>query len=113
MVVGGGIAGLVSALELSLAGLPVTVLERSATIGGKLHQRMVNGVGIDSGPTVFTMRWVFDALFEKAGTRLDDELTCVQTQILARHAWNASEHFDLYADRARSILPASRHRQPV
>ncbi len=108
VVVGGGIAGLVSALELSLAGLPVTVLERGATIGGKLHQRMVNGIGIDSGPTVFTMRWIFDALFEKAGTRLDDELQCVQTDILARHAWSASERFDLYADRGRSIQEVER-----
>ena len=70
LIIGGGIAGLVSALELAIAGLDVTVVERADRIGGKLHQVNVGGLGVDSGPTVFTMRWVFDALFEKAGTRL-------------------------------------------
>ena len=50
IVVGGGIGGLASGLALSAAGVRVTLLERAETIGGKLHQRMVQGVGIDSGP---------------------------------------------------------------
>lgn len=88
IVVGGGIAGLASALELAVRGLDVTVLERGPVIGGKLHQVFVNDVGIDSGPTVFTMRWVFDSLFEKAGTTVDQELTIEKQHILARHAWS-------------------------
>jgi len=43
IVVGGGIGGLASALELSAAGLRVTLLERGPTIGGKLHQRDIRG----------------------------------------------------------------------
>lgn len=102
IVVGSGIAGLVSACDLALSGVDVVVLERAETLGGKLHQRHVNGVGIDSGPTVFTMRWIFEDLFERAGTRLDHELVCHRAEILARHAWSASERFDLYADRQRA-----------
>ena len=102
IVVGGGIAGLVSACELAVAGVNVVLLERGDTIGGKLHQRYVNGVGIDSGPTVFTMRWVFEDLFERAGTRLGDALSCHQAKMLARHAWSANERFDLYADRQQA-----------
>ncbi len=102
IVVGGGIAGLASALELAVRGLDVTVLERGPVIGGKLHQVFVNDVGIDSGPTVFTMRWVFDSLFEKAGTTVDQELTIEKQHILARHAWSESERLDLFANREQS-----------
>ncbi|MFM7965508.1 MAG: NAD(P)-binding protein, partial [Betaproteobacteria bacterium] len=108
IVVGGGIGGLASGLALSAAGVRVTLLERAETIGGKLHQRMVQGVGIDSGPTVFTMRWVFDGLFAQAGHRLEDELTLRPLQILARHAWDRSEILDLYADRHQSALAVAR-----
>ena len=98
LIIGGGIAGLVSALELAIAGLDVTVVERADRIGGKLHQVNVGGLGVDSGPTVFTMRWVFDALFEKAGTRLEDELVLHQSPVLARHAWSQNEQLDLFSD---------------
>ena len=102
LVVGGGIAGLASALELAIAGLDVTVVDRAECLGGKLHQVNVNGTGIDGGPTVFTMRWIFDALFEKAGTRLEEQLSIHRAEILARHAWSANEQLDLYADREQS-----------
>ncbi len=102
VIVGGGIAGLASALELAVAGLEVTVLERAPVIGGKLHQVFIGDVGIDSGPTVFTMRWVFDSLFAKAGTTLEKELTIEKQHILARHAWSANEQLDLYASREQS-----------
>ena len=98
VVVGGGIAGLASALELAVAGLEVTIIDRASTLGGKLHQVQVNGHGIDGGPTVFTMRWIFDALFEKAGTTLEQELKIHQASIIARHAWGPDEQLDLYAD---------------
>ena len=108
IVVGSGVGGLASALELSAAGLRVTVLERGEAIGGKLHQRQVNDVGIDSGPTVFTMRWVFDGLFDKVGTRIEDELSVQPLEILARHAWGPGETFDLYADIHRSAQEVAR-----
>jgi 1-hydroxycarotenoid 3,4-desaturase len=43
------------------------VLERAAEPGGKMRQLAVGGRGVDAGPTVFTMRWIFDGLFASAG----------------------------------------------
>ena len=41
------------------------------------------------GPTVFTMRWVFDELFAAIGARLDDHLRLRPAEtLLARHAWS-------------------------
>ncbi len=100
VVIGSGIAGLVAAVELAAAGLDVTVLEKEPTPGGKLRQL---GAGIDAGPTVFTMRFVFDAVFAAAGTTLEAHLTLKPAEILARHAWSAEQRLDLFADVERSV----------
>jgi 1-hydroxycarotenoid 3,4-desaturase len=102
LVVGAGVAGLSAAVELAARGIDVTVLERAAEPGGKLRQLVVDGVGIDSGPTVFTMRWVFDELLANAGTSLDAELRTSRLDVLARHAWGAGGALDLFADARRS-----------
>lgn len=103
LVVGAGIAGLAAAVDLAASGVRTTVLERAAVPGGKLRALHVGGYAIDSGPTVLTMREVFDALFATAGTDLDSHLRLVPLEVLARHAWNAHERLDLHADMRRSI----------
>ena len=102
IVIGAGIGGLTAAALLAAQGCAVTVLERAATPGGKLRQVDVGGALIDAGPTVFTMRWVFDEIFENCGFALDDYLTLTKADILARHAWSATERLDLFADEAAS-----------
>lgn len=102
VVVGAGIAGLSAALVLSRRGLDVTVLERRDRPGGKMREVAVGARAIDSGPTVFTMRWVFDALFDELGTRLEDHVTLQPLDILARHAWTDGSRFDLFADMERT-----------
>jgi 1-hydroxycarotenoid 3,4-desaturase len=101
-VIGAGIAGLVSALELADAGMAVTVVEKAAEPGGKLREIVIDGASIDAGPTVFTMRWVFDELFAAIGEDLDACLSLQRATVIARHAWSANERLDLFADIARS-----------
>lgn len=103
VVVGAGIGGLVSALLLAHRGLQVTLVEAAATPGGKMRQVVVDGAAIDAGPTVFTMRWVFDQLLAEVGTTLESLLQLRPLGVLARHAWRGSDSWlDLYADRQRS-----------
>lgn len=102
IVVGAGIGGLVSALELAAHGVEVLVLERASQPGGKMREVTLGGVAMDAGPTVFTMRWVFEELFDAVGARLADHLNLRPVSVLARHAWRADERLDLFADVARS-----------
>jgi len=98
IVVGAGMGGLVSALLLAHQGVRVTVLEQSPLPGGKVRQLFVDGAAIDSGPTVFTMRWVFDEIFASVNASLDQLLKLKTLDVLARHAWADGSGLDLFAD---------------
>lgn len=103
-VVGAGIGGLAAALALAADDdVEVTVLERAPRPGGKLREAAVGGRALDAGPTVFTMRWVFDELLAPLGERLDDHLVLQPAQVLARHAWDGESRLDLHADLERSV----------
>jgi 1-hydroxycarotenoid 3,4-desaturase len=102
-VIGAGVAGLVAALDLARAGFEVTVFERAATPGGKIRELEVAGSRMDAGPTVFTLRHIFDELFADAGESLSDHLKLLPAKLLARHAWSSHEQLDLFADVPQSV----------
>lgn len=102
VVVGAGIGGLVAALHLATRGIDVVVCERASAPGGKMRRTSIGAHQIDAGPTVFTMRDVFDMIFAEAGTAFDDRVILRRADILARHAWDADTRLDLFADRAKS-----------
>ena len=98
IVIGAGIAGLAAALRLATSGMQVTLLERHNHPGGKIRTLASAAGPVDAGPTVLTMRHVFDDLFACAGTRLKDHVTLVPQSILARHFWPDGSKLDLHAD---------------
>lgn len=99
VVVGAGVGGLAAAATLAARGEAVLVLERAAAPGGKMRHIPIGEARIDGGPTVFTMRWVFDELFAAAGARLEDHLRLQAVEVLARHAWvQGGGMLDLFAD---------------
>ena len=102
VVVGAGMGGLAAAADLARRGAAVTVIERASAPGGKMRRVQAGAAGIDAGPTVFTMRHVFERLFDDAGEQLSDHLDLVPAGLLARHAWRAGGQLDLFADVARS-----------
>ncbi|MFZ4069465.1 MAG: 1-hydroxycarotenoid 3,4-desaturase CrtD [Caulobacterales bacterium] len=98
VIIGAGAGGLAAAIRLAAAGWAVTVLEKDAAPGGKMRQTPSAAGPVDAGPTVFTMRFVFEELFDAAGR---DFAACVGLQpleTLARHHWRGSDVFDLPAD---------------
>jgi 1-hydroxycarotenoid 3,4-desaturase len=98
IVVGAGAGGLSAAISAACQGLDVTVVERAGAPGGKMRQLSVGGRQVDAGPTVLTMRWVFERLFEMAGASLDARVKLQRAGLLARHAWEDGSRLDLFAD---------------
>ncbi|TFF22949.1 phytoene desaturase [Jiella endophytica] len=101
-IVGAGVGGLAAAVRLAASGLAVTLLEAGQNPGGKLREETVAGRPVDVGPTVFTLRDVFDDVFASAGERLDDHLKLIRSETIARHVFADGSRLDLFADAARS-----------
>src|SRR6056297_1973806 len=102
IVIGAGVAGLAAAARLAQAGLHVTVLERHSAPGGRMRTLPSAAGPVDAGPTVLTMRAVFDDLFRDLGTQLEDHVTLIPQPCLARHFWPDGSRLDLFDDEARN-----------
>lgn len=113
VVVGGGVGGLASAIDLAGRGVAVTLYERAPEIGGKLRQLAVADRVIDAGPTVLTMPWVFEGLFADAGTSLGEQVRLRPLSTLARHAWADGSRLDLHADMDRSAAAIAEFAGPA
>ncbi len=102
LVVGAGVGGLACAMRLQAAGLAVTLLDRHAAPGGKMRTIPSAAGPVDAGPTVLTLRQVFEDLFDACGTRLADHVTLTRQEVLARHFWPDGGRLDLFDDPDRS-----------
>ncbi len=102
IIIGAGIGGLCCAIDLAGAGFAVTVVERAASCGGKMRQIPLPGGAADAGPTVLTLRWVFEQLFEDAGACFNAAVTLRPLEVLARHTWPDESRLDLFADPDRT-----------
>uniref|UniRef100_UPI001B5ACE14 phytoene desaturase family protein n=1 Tax=Niveispirillum sp. TaxID=1917217 RepID=UPI001B5ACE14 len=102
VIVGAGMGGLAAALVLAHAGYRVTMVDAAAGPGGKLRQVAAGGRLFDAGPTVLTMKWVFDELLARYGTTLETQLRLTRCDVLARHYWQGAQRLDLYTDPART-----------
>ena len=69
-----------------------------------MRQVFVEDRPIDAGPTVFTMRWVFDELLDGVGRTLEGLIDLQKATILARHGWPDGSRLDLPADRKEAVV---------
>lgn len=113
VIIGSGIGGVVAAMELGASGFDVHVVEAHETLGGKIRTLPVgNGQEIDSGPTVFTMRQVFDDLFDACGLSFADCVKLEPLDLLARHSWHSGGELDLFANEERTADAISAFSSP-
>jgi phytoene desaturase len=95
VIIGAGIGGLSAAIHLAAAGRRVVVYEKNAAVGGKMAEVRQDGFRWDTGPSVITMRHVFEELFATAGRRLDDYLTLLPVEPLTRYFYPDGVQIDV------------------
>jgi phytoene desaturase len=101
VIMGGGIGGLSAAIRLAAVGRRVIVLEQNPQVGGKMGEIRADGFRWDTGPSVITMRHVFEDLFTHAGRRLEDYLTLRPVDPLTRYFYPDGTTLDATRDLAR------------
>jgi phytoene desaturase len=102
LILGAGIGGLSAAIHLAASGHKVTILEQNPAVGGKMSEITAEGFRFDTGPSVITMRGVFEDLFRAANRRIEDYLTLLPVEPLTRYFWPDGSRLDLSRD-----LPAT------
>ncbi len=98
LIVGGGIAGMSAAIRLAAKGLEVSILEKGERLGGKLNIRRGNGYTFDTGPSILTMPWVLEKLFQEVGRNLNDYLEIERVEPGWRSFFNDGTVLDLSSD---------------
>lgn len=101
VVLGGGFAGLASALSLSRRGWHVTLVEQHEELGGRARMWRESGFSFDMGPSWYWMPDVFERFFGELGERVDDHYQLVRLDPAYRVVF---EHDSVEVDASRSGL---------
>jgi 1-hydroxycarotenoid 3,4-desaturase len=96
VVIGAGVGGLSAAISLAARGLRTVVLEAAPEPGGKAGTAVIDGVEVDTGPSVLTMPEVFDELLRLADLSLRGEVELLQPSPAFRYLWPDGTTLDLY-----------------
>ena len=71
IVIGGGLGGLSAALSLLSTDRKVILFEQNEAVGGKASQRYLGAYRFDTGPSLVTLKEVFERLLSLSGAELD------------------------------------------
>lgn len=74
IVIGSGFGGLAAAVRLGARGYRVTVLEKLDAPGGRAYVFKDGGYVFDAGPTIITVPFLLEELWELAGKRFEDDI---------------------------------------
>ena len=117
IVIGAGMGGLTAAISAAAKGRSVRVFEAGPRAGGKAGTAIIDGVQVDTGPSVLTLPDVFDDVFRLAGTRLAEQITLRRPEPAFRYLFADGVQLDLHHDvetmleSIRTTLGAAAERQ--
>lgn len=78
VVIGAGLAGLASTVELLSRGFRVTLIEQNQHLGGKMNVLEEKGFRFDMGPTILTLPAVIRGIIQRSGRKVEDYIDLVR-----------------------------------
>lgn len=94
LVIGSGFGGLAAAIRLQARGWKVTLLEMRDKPGGRAYVYHDKGFTYDAGPTIVTVPFVLEELFNLAGRKLSDRVKLVANQPFYRIVFSDGKVFN-------------------
>lgn len=98
VIIGAGLGGLSAAIHLASRGYRVEVLEAHDRPGGKAGTVEIDGVTLDTGPSVLTMPEVFEELLSLAGRDLASTARLTQPDPAFRYNFPDDTVVDVHHD---------------
>ena len=95
VVIGGGFGGMAAAARLAKLGHEVTLVERSADLGGALSTVELDGFAWDAGPTSTLLPAVIRDLFRKSGRPLEREVDLQPLDVVREHRFEDGSSLQL------------------
>jgi len=102
-IIGAGLGGLAASCLLANRGHNVTVLEKNERPGGKIGEVTAEGFRFDTGPSLLTMPFVLDRLFEVCDANINDYLDIQPVNPICRYFYQNGTQFDCYKDNGVNI----------
>jgi diapolycopene oxygenase len=99
VVIGAGLGGMTTAIQLARAGFSVDLIEKNGNVGGKLNIHCEAGFSFDLGPSIFTLPQIFRPVFEGDGKRLEDYIHLERIDPQWRNFFEDGTIVDLSEDR--------------
>ena len=103
IVVGAGLGGLSAAIRLAAQGHQVRLFEAASGPGGKAGEVQIEGVSVDTGPSVLTMPDVLSDLLQAGGWKLEDHLELLEPEPAFRYLYPSGACLDIYPKLEQSI----------
>lgn len=104
VVIGGGLGGLSVAVSLAQKGFQVQLYEKNSHLGGKLNRLNTKGFGFDLGPSILTMKPIFEKLFNASNVKMDDYIETVRVDHEWRSFFPDGTVLDLYGDLEKMLV---------
>ena len=97
-VIGAGLGGLSSAIHLANSGLQVDLYEQNSGPGGKANVIDEDGYRFDTGPSLLTMPFVLEELFNESGENINEYLTIEQLDVICKYFFADGSEILAYSD---------------
>lgn len=100
VIIGSGIGGLATALQLFKKGFHPLILEKNSFTGGKMNRRSIQDCTFDTGPSLLTMPFLLEQLFQTIENKpLSEFLNLLPIDPICRYFFDDESSFDAFTNR--------------
>ena len=102
-IIGSGVSGISTAIRLRSKGFDVDVYEKNKMPGGKLNTFKLDDFRFDAGPSLFTMPFLVDELFELFDLNPRNYFNYKKKKIHCKYFWDDTTEFTAFSDNKKFL----------